>query len=112
MPQTLRDRTTTQDSRLDRIVEFDERSRDFPIAAVVPEDVEEKLWRCILKLDQGEEGACVEFGIAHDLSSKPVTIPAALVRKIIGGHHIYWLAQLRGLPLGLLDRRRDARYLA
>src|SRR5918994_2001502 len=50
MPQTLRDRTTTQDSCLARIVTFDEGNRDLPIAAVVPEDVEEKLCRCILKL--------------------------------------------------------------
>lgn len=72
----LRDGSTAEDPRLDRLPQFDERSRAYPVTATVPEEAVYKprgyTWRCNLWLDQGREGACVGFGIAHDLHARPV----------------------------------------
>lgn len=66
---TLRDGTTTQDKRLDRLQEFDERSRQFNIAGAVQADLKTKTWQCKASLDQGFEGACVGFSWSHAASS-------------------------------------------
>jgi hypothetical protein len=60
---------------LDRIPQFDERSRGF--AAVQPDDrrpFKNKNWTCDLSLDQGREGACVGFALAHELAATPKKI--------------------------------------
>lgn len=88
---TLRDGSATEHPRLDRLVQFDERSRRFPITAVVPTDVRSKTWVCQPRLDQGDEGACVGFGITHELAASPVPVrglDAAFAREAI-----YWAAQ-------------------
>lgn len=72
----LRGGFTTTDVRLDRVTEFDERSRDFPIrTAVAGRDIVSSTWALGLNLDQGREGACVGFGWAHELAADPVAVP-------------------------------------
>lgn len=76
MPETtpLRDGSRTADVRLDRLQHFDARSKDFPVAAVVPEGVKTKTWRLNERNDQGPDGACVGFGIGHRLAAAPLEL--------------------------------------
>lgn len=67
----LKDGSTTEDPRLDRLVQFDERSRAYPIRAVVPKKPRSYTWRCKTYLDQGSEGACVGFSWAHEIAARP-----------------------------------------
>lgn len=62
---------------LDRLVEFDERSRAFPIRAVVPAKPRSYTWACAPVLDQGSEGACVGFAWTHELAARPVVVAEA-----------------------------------
>lgn len=58
--------------QLDRLVEFDDRSREFPVRARVANKVARSYtWRCDTWLDQGIEGACVGFSWAHELAARP-----------------------------------------
>lgn len=69
--------TPPLDPRLDRLVEFDERSRNFPIRAtfqVLPAP-RSYTWSVANWLDQGREGACVGFAWAHELLARPVCVP-------------------------------------
>lgn len=62
---------------VDRIPQFDERSRAF--AAVSPTDTRDfrsYTWRCDTYNDQGTEGACVGFSWSHDLAARPKVVPA------------------------------------
>lgn len=62
--------------RLDRLVEFDNRSRDYPIARLLTSDTPRSYtWRCDTWLDQGREGACVGFAWAHEAAAVPVKHP-------------------------------------
>lgn len=64
-----------KDPRLGRIPEFDERSRNFPIRALIEErQPRSYTWRVGQHLDQGYEGACVGFAWAHELIARPVPI--------------------------------------
>lgn len=92
----LRDGSTTEDRRLDRIKFLDPRSRGFAIqerVGTVP--LKSKVWRLWRKFygDQGEEGACVEFGILHVLATLPVAQALAVLQLIRREHRIYWPAQ-------------------
>ena len=58
--------------KFDRLIQFDERSRKFPIRTVVPKVPRSYTWRVGLNLDQGSEGACVGFAWAHELAARPV----------------------------------------
>lgn len=61
---------------LDRRVQFDERSKQFPIKAVLPSQTPRSYsWRTNAWLDQGSEGACVGFGWSHYLASRPKEEP-------------------------------------
>lgn len=61
---------------LDRLVEFDDRSRAFPIRTTVADRVPRSYtWGCTATLDQGREGACVGFAWAHELTARPVVEP-------------------------------------
>jgi hypothetical protein len=63
-----------RDPRLDRREQFDERSRAFPIRALVPTKPRSYTWRCCVTLDQGREGACVGFAWAHEVSARPLEL--------------------------------------
>ncbi len=94
---TLRDQSTVDDARLDRIVDFDDTSRQFPIRAVLGEaqqQVVTKLWTIPTGspvLNQGVEGACVGFGITNELRFNPVPIPK--LDATFARESIYWRAQ-------------------
>lgn len=71
----LKDGTTTLDKRLDRLVEFDERSREYPIRTLVAEKpLRSYTWALPVYLDQGYEGACVGFSWSHELAARPVPV--------------------------------------
>jgi len=61
---------------LDRLVEFDDTSRNFQIRglleAMPARKPISKLWRVGPTLNQGTEGACVGFSMTHRLMSEPV----------------------------------------
>ena len=56
-----------------RLKQFDERSRNFPIRALIPAVKKPRgyTWRPQNSLDQGSEGACVGFAWAHELAARP-----------------------------------------
>lgn len=59
----------------DRLVSFDERSRAYPIrAAVTAQTPRSFTWRCDKLLDQGREGACTGFAVAHDAAGRPAEV--------------------------------------
>ena len=61
---------------LDRLEEFDDRSRGFPIRTLVAERPRRSYtWSVNVFLDQGREGACVGFAWAHDAAARPKVVP-------------------------------------
>ncbi len=92
----LRDGSTTEDPRLDRIKNLDPRSRSFAIVdRISTTPPKSKVHRLTRKLygDQGREGACVEFGILHMLACSPVAQVREVLETIRREHRIYWPAQ-------------------
>lgn len=72
----LKNDNVTKDKRMDRIVQFDERSRNFPVMATIENPNPRSFtWPCDVYNDQGKEGACVGFAWSHELAAKPVVIP-------------------------------------
>lgn len=72
MSTRLRDGSTVKDPRLGRIPYFDERSKQFPVMATIEERKPRSYsWNKKTYLDQGREGACVGFSLAHELSARP-----------------------------------------
>lgn len=62
--------------KLDRLVHYDERSREFPIRTLVSGKTRRSYtWAVNVSLDQGNEGACVGFGWSHELAAKPFVHP-------------------------------------
>lgn len=77
---TLRDGSQVPDRRLGRLIEFDERSRNFPMAARIERagkdaDQHSRIrsyrWRQQEHLDQRREGACVTFAHGHRAVARP-----------------------------------------
>lgn len=69
----------------DRLVQFDERSRDYNIrTALSPKPLRTRSWAARDCLDQGREGACVGFAWAHELIAVPYPIQTtdAMARTI------------------------------
>jgi hypothetical protein len=62
---------------LDRLQEFDERSRRFGVSEVLPEGFKSKTWRLKERLDQGRDGACVGFGTTHRIAALPISFGGA-----------------------------------
>jgi hypothetical protein len=71
----LKDGSTTNDKRLDRIVHYDERSKNYPIRTLVADQkLRSYTWALNTRLDQGQDGACVGFSWSHELAARPVVI--------------------------------------
>lgn len=77
MSYELKNGYTTQDPRLDRLVEFDDRSLQYPIRTLLDTTRSPRsyTWRCNTWLDQGYEGACVGYAFTHDLAARPSEVP-------------------------------------
>lgn len=57
---------------LDRLQEFDEKSRDFrAVEGIETKPLRSYTWSCDVYNDQGREGACVGFAWSHELSARP-----------------------------------------
>lgn len=68
----LRGGYTAEDPRLDRVPQYDERSREFPISAVVEgKTPRSRGWSVRHWLDQQQEGACVSFAWHHEALALP-----------------------------------------
>lgn len=74
----LRGGAQTADRRLDRVKQFDPRSRGFGIMDAIPGLMpgDGRSWAVSEHLDQGREGACVGFGVTHELAAYPRAVPA------------------------------------
>jgi hypothetical protein len=80
-----------KDRRLGRKVQFDERSRDYPILFKKRHLLQSKKWDCSKHLDQGSEGMCVGTGCGHELIADPVPVDSIDVKYC--REQIYWGAQ-------------------
>ena len=89
---TLKDGSETDDIRLDRVQSFDDRSRKYPVRVLVGlKKLRSYTWRCHAHLDQGAEGACVGFGVSHELAARPSEVPG--LTNQFARESIYWEAQ-------------------
>lgn len=83
-PIQLRGGHTTLDPNLDRLPQFDERSKEFTVRAKLDElglrHPRSYSWRHV-QLDQGNEGACVGFGTTMEAAARPVPVFGDPVRK-------------------------------
>ena len=88
----LRDGTVTTDPRLDRLVSFDKRSRNFGVASTIAASRPRSYsWRLCDILNQGNEGSCVGHGISHELKARPSEVKGVDHRFAV--EKIYWPAQ-------------------
>jgi len=94
---TLRDGTKTADAKLDRLVQFDPKSRNHPVTDVLPDASKQRTWRLERPRmgDQKNEGACIEFAFTHVLAAPPFPSALAAVRQVRSKHLLYWPAQVR-----------------
>lgn len=91
MAIVLKDGSTTQDRRLDRLVLFDEESRHYPVRQLVAtKQPRSYTWRLPVYLDQGHEGACVGFSFSHELAARPNEVPSI---SNITARQVYFEAQ-------------------
>lgn len=59
----------------DRRVKFDERSRNFPIRALITQrEPRSYTWHCKVCLDQGNESSCTGHAVAHEAAARPVEV--------------------------------------
>jgi len=60
-----------------RRIEFDERSRNFPIRALIPgaSTPRSYTWKCGIVLDQGSTPACTGFSVSQEAAARPVVVP-------------------------------------
>lgn len=65
------------DPRLGRFIDFDAKSADFPIMAVLTAALPPRsyTWSCSQVLNQGTEGTCVGHGISHEILARPKVRP-------------------------------------
>lgn len=98
MAHELKDGTTVEDPRLDRLIEFDERSREYPIRATLRgKPPRSYTWRVQAPfiIDQGQEGACVGFSVVNELQARPseVTFDSLSEANSFARNGIYHPAQ-------------------
>lgn len=81
------------DKRLDRVVQFDERSRNYSIGDIrtAGKKLRSYTWRCLDWFDQGTEGACVGFALGHELAARPSEVNGLDYNFLL--KQIYWEAQ-------------------
>lgn len=66
---------TRMERTFDRRVRFDDRSRGYPIRAIIKaREPRSYTWGCTAWLNQGTEGACTGFAVAHEAAAKPVVV--------------------------------------
>jgi len=89
----LKDGSAVSDRRFDRIVQFDERSRNYPIRETLDSALQPRsyTWRCDTHLDQGPDGACVGFSMTHELIGRPVCVEGLDAK--FAKETVYWDAQ-------------------
>ena len=92
MPK-LRDGSVVADRRLTRLPYFDVRSLSYAIADLFKKDqpLRAYTWKCNAVLDQGNEGACVGFAMAHELIAQPKVVKG--IDAKFAREQIYWAAQ-------------------
>jgi hypothetical protein len=79
----LKDGSTTRDGRLDRLVQFDERSRAYrAVDGLEMHPLRSYTWRCDSWLNQGAEGSCVGHAWAHELAARPAVVPVSSATAI------------------------------
>src|SRR5690349_24883600 len=88
----LKDGSTTKDPRLTRVVQFDDKSLNFPVTAVIENQTPRSYtWKCDLHLNQLAEGSCTGHAFAHELAAYPV--PVKGMTHKYATESIYWEAQ-------------------
>lgn len=88
----LRDGSEVKDRRLARLIQFDDRSRKYPVRAVISaKDPRSYTWSCESHLDQGQEGACVGYSLVHELIARPSCVTG--VNGKFAREQVYWEAQ-------------------
>lgn len=88
----LRDGTKVSDARLARLVQFDERSRNYPVRRTIEaKKPRSYTWSCGKHLDQGTEGACVGFSLTHELIARPAVVSGVAAK--FAREKVYWEAQ-------------------
>jgi len=76
---------------LGRLEEFDERSRDFPIRALLgAKPPRSYTWKCPVTLNQGNVGACTGFAWAQELAARPKVVENVTNQV---GLNLYYKAQ-------------------
>lgn len=88
----LKNNLFVDDGRLDRVEEFDERSRAYSIGEIrTTPKLRSYTWRCNDWFDQGKEGACVGFALGHELAARPAEVKGLGYDFLV--EDVYWEAQ-------------------
>lgn len=90
---------SAKDPRLGRIPQSDDRNAQFPLRALLGAAADQPLvshsWQVPTHFDQGDQGACVQYGICHDLIATPNRVAIPQVQKILHDDSLYYGAQER-----------------
>jgi hypothetical protein len=87
----MRDGAEVADRKLGRLIEFDERSRQYPIRQLIADKKPRSYtWRVNCHLDQLSEGSCVGHAFAHELCARPMV---TIVDHSYARETLYWEAQ-------------------
>src|SRR5690242_14753458 len=90
MPK-LRDGTSVRDRRLARLRKFDPRSRKYSIVDVLGrKKPRNKIWKCNVHLNQGDQSACVAFATTHALLTLR---PSLKLTDRFAIEQVYWASQ-------------------
>jgi hypothetical protein len=95
MTHTLKNGTAVDDPRLDRLYEEDWNSLNFPVARLLTTTAIRRprsyTWALRQWFDQGQEGACVGFGLTHEAAAFPVAVTG--LSNDFARTKVYWPAQ-------------------
>lgn len=92
MAHEIRNGQVTEDARMDRIVQFDERSRAYSIREFTGnKPLRSYTWRCNETFDQGSDGACVAYSLGHELVARPAEVEGITDRWMV--ENVYYEAQ-------------------